>query len=50
MLLVNCVDSKGFLMELFQTMYAELPAPKKRGRATAGCLFCTALGVTMAVR
>ena len=30
MLLVNDVDSKDFLTRLFNTMYNELPAPKKK--------------------
>ena len=30
MLLVDEVDSKDFLAQLFRGMYAELPAPKKR--------------------
>ena len=30
MLLVDNVDSKEFLTELFNTMYDELPSPKKR--------------------
>ena len=30
MLLVDNVDSKDFLVQLFETMYDELPAPKKR--------------------
>jgi hypothetical protein len=29
MLLVGDVDNKGFLKELLEAMYAELPAPKK---------------------
>ena len=30
MLLVDPVDNKGFLKELFEAMYSELPAPKKK--------------------
>ena len=30
MLLVDGVDSRDFLAELFNAMYAELPAPKKK--------------------
>jgi len=30
MLLVDNIDSKEFLTELFNTMYDELPSPKKR--------------------
>ena len=30
MLLVEEVDNKGFLTELFDAMYGELPMPKKR--------------------
>ena len=30
MLLVDNVDSKAFLTELFDAMYSELPAPKKK--------------------
>lgn len=30
MLLVNEVDSREFLMQLFNAMYDELPAPKKK--------------------
>ena len=30
MLLVNDVDSKDFLTRLFNAMYNELPAPKKK--------------------
>ena len=30
MLLVDDVDSKGFLRELLKAMYEELPAPKKK--------------------
>ena len=30
MLLVEDVDDRAFLKELFETMYPELPAPKKR--------------------
>ena len=30
MLLVDDVDSKEFLAELFETMYDELPAPRKK--------------------
>ena len=30
MLLVDNVDSKGFLTKLFDAMYVELPAPKKK--------------------
>lgn len=30
MLLVDNIDNKGFLTELFQAMYNELPAPKKK--------------------
>lgn len=30
MLLVNEVDSREFLIQLFNAMYDELPAPKKR--------------------
>ena len=30
MLLVEEVDSRGFLKELFEAMYDELPAPKKK--------------------
>lgn len=30
MLLVDCVDNKEFLCELFETMYDELPATKKK--------------------
>ena len=30
MLLVDNIDSKEFLTELFNAMYAELPAPKKK--------------------
>ena len=34
MLLVNDVDSKDFLTKLFDAMYNELPAPKKRSKPT----------------
>lgn len=30
MLLVDSVDNKEFLKELFEAMYSELPAPKKK--------------------
>ena len=30
MLLVEDIDNREFLMELFKTMYDELPAPKKK--------------------
>ena len=30
MLLVDSVDNKDFLKELFESMYSELPAPKKK--------------------
>ncbi|MBR2821294.1 MAG: TfoX/Sxy family protein [Clostridiales bacterium] len=30
MLLVDSVDNKDFLKELFEAMYSELPAPKKK--------------------
>ena len=30
MLLVDNVDSREFLMELFRAMYDELPAPRKK--------------------
>jgi hypothetical protein len=30
MLLVEDVDNKEFLRELLETMYSELPAPKKK--------------------
>ena len=30
MLLVEIVDDRAFLTELFETMYEELPAPKKK--------------------
>lgn len=30
MLLVEEVDNKGFLCELLEAMYAELPVPKKK--------------------
>ena len=30
MLLVDCIDSKSFLTKLFNVMYDELPAPKKK--------------------
>ena len=30
MLLVNNIDNKDFLKELFEAMYEELPAPKKK--------------------
>ena len=33
MLLVDDVDSKAFLTKLFNAMYEELPAPKKRKQA-----------------
>ena len=33
MLLVDDVDSKDFLTKLFDAMYEELPAPKKRKQA-----------------
>ena len=33
MLLVDNVDSKDFLTKLFDAMYEELPAPKKRKQA-----------------
>ena len=32
MILVDDVDSKAFLKELFEAMYDELPAPKKRNK------------------
>lgn len=32
MLLVDDIDNKEFLTELFEAMYDELPAPKKRGK------------------
>lgn len=32
MLLVDNVDDKPFLKELFESMYAELPEPKKKSR------------------
>ena len=33
MLLVDDVDNKDFLRELLETMYSELPAPKKKKEA-----------------
>ena len=32
MLLVDNIDDKSFLKELFKSMYAELPEPKKKSR------------------
>lgn len=32
MLLVDDIDNKEFLTELFEAMYDELPTPKKRGK------------------
>lgn len=32
MLLVDRLDEREFLQELIQAMYAQLPAPKKKGR------------------
>ena len=34
LLLVDDVDSKEFLTKLFQAMYADLPAPKKKKKQT----------------
>lgn len=36
MLLVDRIDDRAFLRSLLEAAYAELPAPKKRGRR-AGC-------------
>lgn len=33
MLLVDDIDNKGFMKELFAAMYDELPAPKKKKKA-----------------
>lgn len=35
MLLVDNVDSKDFLMQLFDILYEELPAPKKKKQANS---------------
>ena len=37
MLLVDNVDSKGFLINLFDSMYEELPATKKK-KNVGGCV------------
>ena len=36
MLLVEDVDDRGFLEELFRSMVSELPEPKKRGAKAGG--------------
>ena len=36
MLLVDEVDSKAFLTELFETMYEELPSPKRKNNGIGG--------------
>ena len=36
MLLVDEVDSKEFLTELFEAMYEELPSPKRKNNSIGG--------------
>ena len=36
MLLVDEVDSKAFLTELFEAMYDELPSPKRKSNGIGG--------------
>ena len=36
MLLVDEVDSKAFLTKLFETMYEELPSPKRKNNSIGG--------------